>query len=92
MDRGFSVLVFPEGARTKDGEMKPFMEGIGLLAKNLKVPVVPARIEGLFALKKRQEKFARRGEVRVILGESISLSSDEPAAITQQLFERVANL
>ena len=92
MDRGYSVLVFPEGARTQDGEMKPFMEGIGLMARNLNVPVVPARIEGLFELKKRRQKFARRGEVRVILGEPISLSSDDPAAITQQLFERVANL
>ena len=48
MDRGYSVLVFPEGARTPDGEMKPFMEGIGLLARKLNVPIVPARIEGLY--------------------------------------------
>ena len=43
MDRGYSVLVFPEGARSPDGEMKPFMEGIALLVKNLNVPIVPAR-------------------------------------------------
>ena len=92
MDRGYSVLVFPEGARTQDGEMKPFMEGIGLLAKNLKVPVVPTRIEGLFSLKKRRKKFARRGEVKVTIGQPIVLSSDDSAAITQQLYERVANL
>jgi long-chain acyl-CoA synthetase len=92
MDRGYSVLVFPEGARTQDGEMRPFMEGIGVLAKNLKVRVVPARIDGLFELKKRRKKFARRGEVRVTIGEPINLSGDDPSAITQQLYERVANL
>ena len=92
MDRGYSVLVFPEGARTQNGEMKPFMEGIGLLATNLNVPVVPARIEGLFSLKKRGKKFARRGEVKVTIGQPIVLSSDDSVAITQQLYERVANL
>src|SRR5947208_2618963 len=55
MDRGYSVLVFPEGARTPDGEMKSFMEGIGLLAKKLSVPIVPAKIEGLYELKKRNQ-------------------------------------
>jgi long-chain acyl-CoA synthetase len=92
MDRGYSVLIFPEGARTQDGEMKPFMEGIGLLAKNLKVPVVPVRIEGLFPLKKQRKKFARRGQIRVTLGNPIILSEDDPVAITQQLFDRVAKL
>jgi len=92
MDRGYSVLIFPEGARTQDGEMKPFMEGIGLLAKNLKVPVVPVRIEGLFPLKKQRKKFARRGQIRVTLGNPIILSEDDPVAITQHLFDRVAKL
>ena len=35
MDRGYSVMVFPEGARTKDGEIQPFQSGIGLLAAGL---------------------------------------------------------
>jgi len=92
MDRGYSVLVFPEGARTQDGEMKPFMEGIGLLAKNLNVPVVPLRIEGLFRLKRERKRFAGPGDVRVILGQPVVLLGDDSAAITQQLYERVANL
>ena len=92
MDRGYSVLVFPEGARTQDGEMKPFMEGIGLMARNLNVPVVPARIEGLFELKKQRKKFARRGQIRVTLGEPATLLDDDPMAITHQLFDRVAKL
>ena len=41
MDRGYSVLVFPEGTRTRDGEMQPFQAGIGLLAAGLGAPVVP---------------------------------------------------
>lgn len=90
MDRGYCVLVFPEGARTQDGGMKPFMEGIGLLAKNLNVAVVPARIEGLFALKNRRKKFARRGEVTLTIGEPVSFSrDDDPGGITKELEMRV---
>jgi long-chain acyl-CoA synthetase len=93
MDRGYSVLVFPEGARTPDGEMKPFMEGIGLLVKNLNVPIVPARIDGLYELKKARKRFARRWQITVAIGEQVSFSrDDDPADITRELEKRVASL
>jgi long-chain acyl-CoA synthetase len=43
---GFSVIIFPEGRRSEDGQMGAMREGIGLLAANLRVPVVPVYIEG----------------------------------------------
>jgi long-chain acyl-CoA synthetase len=93
MDRGYSVLVFPEGARTQDGEMKRFMEGIGLLAKKLSVPVVPARIDGLYELKRTNKKFARKGQVRVTIGEPVSFSHDyDASSITSELENRVRSL
>lgn len=93
MDRGYSVLVFPEGARTPDGEMKPFMEGIGLLVQELNVPVVAARIDGLYDLKMRRTKFARRGDLTVSVADPRRYSPEaDPAAITRQLHERVQGL
>lgn len=93
MDRGYSVLVFPEGARTRDGEMQPFMEGIGLLTKNLDVPIVPARIDGLYDLKKRGKVFARRGQITVKIGDVITFSRDvEASDITKLLEKRVPAL
>ena len=93
MDRGYSVLVFPEGARTKDGEMKPFMEGIGLLAKKLDVPIVPVRIDGLYELKKLQKKFARPGLIKVTIAKPVSFSQEvDPAVITRELERLVAAL
>ena len=47
-DKGYSVLVFPEGLRTPDGKLWPFRSGIGLLASSLGLPVVPMRIHGLW--------------------------------------------
>ena len=40
------MLVFPEGDLTPDGKLQPFRAGIGLLAENLKLPIVPIRIDG----------------------------------------------
>ncbi len=93
MDRGYSVLVFPEGRRTPDGEMKPFMEGIGLLAKNLNAPVVPIRLDGLYELKQQGKRFARPGQVSVTIGEPVSFSrDDDSASIARELYERVRAL
>lgn len=93
MDRGYSVLVFPEGARTPDGEMKPFMEGIGLLARKLNVQIAPARIGGLYEVKKSGEHFARPGQITVTIGEVVSFShTDDPVFIAGELQKRVAGL
>jgi long-chain acyl-CoA synthetase len=93
IDRGYSVLVFPEGRRTTDGEMSPFRAGIGILAQQLKVPVVPMRINGLFPLKTEQRHFARRGEIKVIVGDPEqfpeTMSEEE---IARALAERVKSL
>ena len=68
VDRGYSVLVFPEGQHTKDGKVLPFRAGIGLLAANLGIPVLPMRIDGLFELKAAGKKLARPGKIRVRMG------------------------
>src|SRR5208282_2609426 len=60
-DRGYSVLVFPEGRRTPDGNLSPFRAGIGLLAKRLDLPVVPLRIDGLYELARAHRRFAPPG-------------------------------
>jgi long-chain acyl-CoA synthetase len=93
MDRGYNVLVFPEGRRTPDGEMKRFREGIGLLATKLGVPIAPAHIDGLYELKMARTKFARSGQIAVTLGEPVIFAHDEdPGAITTELEKRVAEL
>ncbi|MBV8053396.1 MAG: AMP-binding protein, partial [Acidobacteriaceae bacterium] len=51
VDQGYNVLIFPEGHHTVDGKLRPFRSGIGLLASNLRLPVVPMRIDGLFERK-----------------------------------------
>jgi len=68
VDRGYNVLVFPEGKHTKDGKMNPFRAGIGLLAANLGIPVLPMRIDGLFEVKQSGRKFAAPWRICVWIG------------------------
>jgi long-chain acyl-CoA synthetase len=92
-DRGYNLLVFPEGQRTHDGKMNPFMGGLGLLVEGLNMPIVPVKISGLFELKQRRRYFALPGEIIVTFGEPVSYSSeDDRARITRDLEDRVANI
>ena len=93
IDRGFSVLVFPEGRRTEDGTIAPFRAGIGLLVKNLGLPVVPIRIDGLFELKQAGKKAAPPRAVKVTVGAPVHFDRDsDPAAIASELQNRVATI
>lgn len=93
MDRGWSILIFPEGQETKDGQNQPFMAGTGLLAAELNAPVIPIRLGGLFELKQQHQFFVRPGTVTVTFGEPIEFSAGEtPAQITHELESRLALL
>jgi long-chain acyl-CoA synthetase len=93
VDRGFNVLVFPEGARSQDGLMNPFRTGIGLLATRLHVPVVPVRLDGLFERKVQRKHWAPPGWVRVTVGAPVRFGeTGRPEEITRELERRVAEL
>jgi long-chain acyl-CoA synthetase len=94
IDRGFNVLVFPEGTRTEDGRMKPFKQGIGVLAAKLGVPVVPLRIDGLAELKMSGRRgYSLPGTVSIVFGEPVTYARDEdPASIASDLERRVREL
>ncbi len=93
VDRDYSVLVFPEGRHTVDGKINPFRAGIGLLAKNLGVPVLPMRIVGLFEVKNAGRRFARPKEIGVRIGTPIRFADGiAPEEIAKQLQGAVENL
>ncbi|HEY1462756.1 MAG TPA: AMP-binding protein [Terriglobales bacterium] len=94
VDRGYSILVFPEGHHTSDGKMRPFMAGIGILAKSLAIPVVPMRIDGLFEVKKRGRKLARMPyQIKIKIGAPIRFdAASEPQQIANALQKSVQEL
>jgi long-chain acyl-CoA synthetase len=93
IDRGWSILIFPEGEETKDGQMQRFKAGIGLLASGLNVAVVPIKLRGLFELKQQRQYFVRPGRVSVTFGDPIELSRKQtPAEITRTLEHTLKSL
>ena len=93
VDRGFSILIFPEGTETTDGNLQPFKAGIGLLASDLNVPVVPVRLRGLFEVKKQKQRFVKPRTVSITFGAPIELSRENtPAEITSTLEHTLKSL
>jgi long-chain acyl-CoA synthetase len=93
VDRGYSVLVFPEGRHTVDGKINPFRAGIGLLANNLGIPVLPMRIVGLFEVKQAGKKFARPWKICVRMGRPMKFAAgSDPGEIARELQSAVEAL
>src|SRR5271165_1180417 len=89
VDRGYSVMVFPEGVRTPDGKPVPFQTGIGMLAARLDIPVAPMRIDGLYEMKIAGRKIARRGELTVVVGRPMHFSPETPPEEIARQLEQV---
>jgi 1-acyl-sn-glycerol-3-phosphate acyltransferase len=66
-----SVVIFPEGARSFDGAMQPFMNGGFNLAIRAGVPIVPITIHGTWEIMPRTTKRVKKGNIRVVIDRPI---------------------
>jgi long-chain acyl-CoA synthetase len=91
VDRGYSVLVFPEGEvnNTETGAMAPFQSGIGVLAQNLRIPILPMRLDGVWQMKREHRRLARQGEITVRIGAPITFPPDTPPDEIARLLAKV---
>jgi len=93
LDHGYNLMVFPEGARSAEGQLARFRPGIGLLAKQSYVPVLPVGIRGLGEIATGKRRWFRSGTVEVHIGEAIQFGPEESeAAITARLHDEVERL
>jgi long-chain acyl-CoA synthetase len=93
MDRGFNVLVFPEGTRSAAGKLANFRGGIGMLARQSGAKVLPVAIRGLGELKAAGRGWFRSGKIEVHVGQPIRIAPEESeAAITARLHAEVNRL
>jgi 1-acyl-sn-glycerol-3-phosphate acyltransferase len=93
---GGGVLLFPEGTRTPDGEVKTFKAGFALLASRARVPIVPAALHGAFEAWPRHRAFPTPGRrISVAYGEALPAPDRDKAACRAAAAEvqrRVAEL
>jgi 1-acyl-sn-glycerol-3-phosphate acyltransferase len=66
------LFVFPEGARTPDGTMQPFLAGAAFLAIRAQVPLVPIALSGVYDLLPMHTRHFYPGEITMTVGEPIS--------------------
>ena len=81
VSKGKSVLMFPEGTRSKDGKINPFKKGPFHLAKDAGVSVVPIAITGTDTVLDIHSGKLTPGEVKVNIGKQID-SGEHPAIQT----------
>lgn len=92
VDRGNSLLLFPEGERTENGTLLPFRQGLGVMVQELGIAVIPVAMKGLEEVMPRGSNWPKRGAVRVIFGEPIDFSGKSAAEIVRDAEAAVKRL
>ena len=92
LDKGFSILIFPEGTRNPTGKMGAFKTGTGLLAVHMKTAIVPVRVRELDGILPPGAAFPRPGRGSVRFGRPIEVSSESYIEATKIIEEKVREL
>ena len=71
LNAGMPLFVFPEGGRTEDGLLQPFMSGAAYLAIKAQVPLVPLALSGVYDLLPMHTHWFYPGELTLCVGEPI---------------------
>lgn len=87
---GASVVIFPEGTRTKDGALLPFKRGAFMLAARAGVPIVPFTINGSRAINPRNRIELRPGTIRVSFGAPIEVAGVAEAELLERVRAAIA--
>lgn len=77
LSHGTSLVIFPEGARTFTGKMRPFKKGAFQLAMEFALPVVPVTIDGSFEVMPRTTVVPSPGTIRLIIHKPVKAPADE---------------
>ena len=92
VDRGVNVLIFPEGERSLDGAMLPFKAGLGLMVKELKVPVIPIKIVGMEKIFPVGASFPKPGRVSITFGKPLYFKQESPSEIVAKSRQAIMDL
>ncbi len=65
------VVIFPEGARSRDGRLLPFRKGFAIISKELSLPVVPVAIKGTYEAMSIYDKVPKPKKIKVIFGKPV---------------------
>jgi 1-acyl-sn-glycerol-3-phosphate acyltransferase len=94
-DENLHILVYPEGTRTRTGEMLPFKRGPFVLAIACGAPVIPAYVHGAFDIQPKGRLRIRPRPIHIRLGEPLAtagLTYDDREALAQRVRDVMLDL
>ena len=90
---GNVLIIFPEGTRSRTGEIQPFKPGIGALLADADINVLPCYLEGAFQAWPKGRRLPQPRKVRLIIGSPRNFAGEENAeAIARELGRAVKAL
>ncbi|CAD6005020.1 1-acyl-sn-glycerol-3-phosphate acyltransferase [Agreia sp. COWG] len=95
LSRGIPILIFPEGTRSKDGELGYFKPGAAALAASCDVPCIPMALIGAHVAHPRGANWPRRGRypVGVVFGEPLrALEGETPGHFAERTKQEIVRL
>ncbi|WP_457643456.1 AMP-binding protein [Persephonella sp.] len=90
LKEGKNLVIFPEGARTRDGSLLPFKKAFGILAHALNIPVVPVVIKGAFQAFPIGSKIPKPKKIEVKFLPPVDPQQDV-SEIVKQTYESIKN-
>ena len=91
IQEGVSVLIYPEGTRSRDGNIRPFKKGGFVLAVEAGAPIVPVIIHGTWPIMPKDKVIIRPGNVTIEIKEPIE-TKDYTRKTKDNLLEKVRNI
>ena len=91
INAGSSIVVFPEGTRSEDGNIGVFKKGSQLLAQRAKVPMVPVTIVGTRDIIRKGSMLFHPGTVRIIISPCIALE-EKDAKKGDEILQEIRNI
>jgi 1-acyl-sn-glycerol-3-phosphate acyltransferase len=90
---GISILTFPEGHRTLDGNVRPYRRGAFFMARDAAIPVVPMVVRGLYEVNRKGTWMFEPGLVQVYLGTHVETAGLDDDAVSDlaERFTRFAD-
>jgi 1-acyl-sn-glycerol-3-phosphate acyltransferase len=99
LEKGISVIIFPEGERSKSGKLKKAYPGAALIAMHAGVPILPVSISGTYKLNHLWRCFFHQAKVTVTIGQAFNppspngkLNKEHRAQLTEEIMLEIAGL
>ncbi|MGL6167397.1 MAG: lysophospholipid acyltransferase family protein, partial [Fusobacteriaceae bacterium] len=91
LKNGNNIVIFPEGARTRDGELQEFKKSFAILSKELNIPVVPFVVKGAYDLMPFGKSFPSNGKMEVEILDAISPTNYSIEELVKEVKEQIEN-